>query len=169
MRQRTRAGRDRMPAVGAAEAAPQIALPRDYNAAVDLVERHLKAGRGDKTAYIDDRGSLTFAELAERVDRAANAFRRLGIEQEQRVLLCLLDTVDFPVAFLGAIKAGIVPIPVNTLLTARDYDFMLRDSRARALVVSDALYDRIAPVLAQQPALKQVLVSGRQPVAGRRL
>jgi len=156
-----------MPAVGAAEAAPQIALPRDYNAAVDLVERHLKAGRGDKTAYIDDRGSLTFAELAERVDRAANAFRRLGIEQEQRVLLCLLDTVDFPVAFLGAIKAGIVPIPVNTLLTARDYDFMLRDSRARALVVSDALYDRIAPVLTKQPALRHVIVSGSEGVSGR--
>jgi benzoate-CoA ligase len=156
-----------MAADGPAGEAPQITFPRDYNAAVDLVERHLKAGRGAKLAYVDDRGSLTYAELAERVDRAANAFRRLGIEQEQRIILLLLDTVDFPTAFLGAIKAGIVPIPINTLLTPADYDYMLRDSRARALVVSDALYDRVAPVLAQQPALRHVIISGGEGVSGR--
>ncbi|HUZ72832.1 MAG TPA: benzoate-CoA ligase family protein [Stellaceae bacterium] len=147
--------------------APRIALPRDYNAAVDLIERNLAAGRGAKPAFVDDRGALSYAELAERVDRAANAFRRLGIEPEQRVLLVLLDTVDFPVAFLGAIKAGIVPVPVNTLLTAADYDFMLRDSRARALIVSDALYDRLAPTLVRQPALRHVIVSGGEGMSGR--
>ena len=87
-------------------------------------------------AFRDDRGAYTYAELAERVDRAANALRALGFEPEQRLLLCLLDTIDFPTVFLGAIKAGIVPIAVNTLLTTADYDFMLRDSRARGLVVS---------------------------------
>jgi benzoate-CoA ligase len=147
--------------------APHIALPRDYNAAVDLIERNLSAGRGGKLAYIDDRGRCTYAELAERVDRAANAFRKLGIEPEQRILLCLLDTIDFPVAFLGAIKAGIVPVPVNTLFTTADYDFLLRDSRARALVVSDALHDRLAPILATQPALRHVIVSGGEGVGGR--
>ncbi len=158
-----------MAAGASAGEAPQIAIPRDYNAAVDLIERNLTAGRGGKVAFRDDRGALTYAELAERVDRAANALRALGLEPEQRVLLCLLDTIDFPTLFLGAIKAGIVPIAVNTLLTTADYDFMLRDSRARALVVSDALYDRFAPILAQQPALKQVVVSGTQPIEGRRL
>ncbi len=156
-----------MAAGASAGEAPQIAIPRDYNAAVDLIERNLTAGRGGKVAFRDDRGALTYAELAERVDRAANALRALGLEPEQRVLLCLLDTIDFPTLFLGAIKAGIVPIAVNTLLTTADYDFMLRDSRARALVVSDALYDRFAPILAQQPALKQVVVSGTQPIEGR--
>jgi benzoate-CoA ligase len=156
-----------MAADGAAGEPPQISLPREYNAAVDLVERNLKAGRGGKLAYIDDRGRYTYAELAERVDRAANALRALGIEPEQRIMLTLLDTIDFPAVFLGAIKAGIVPIAVNTLLTTADYDFMLRDSRARALVVSEALYDRFAPILAKQPALKQVVVAGAQPVDGR--
>ncbi|HET7594135.1 MAG TPA: benzoate-CoA ligase family protein, partial [Stellaceae bacterium] len=156
---------------GAASAgeAPQIAIPRDYNAAVDLIERNLKAGRGGKVAFRDDRGAYTYAELGERVDRAANALRALGLEPEQRVLLCLIDTIDFPAMFLGAIKAGIVPVAVNTLLTTADYDFMLRDSRARALVVSDILYDRFAPILAKQPALKQVVVSGTQPIDGRRM
>jgi benzoate-CoA ligase len=157
-----------MAADGSASEAPQIAIPRDYNAAVDLIERNLKPGRIAKIAYHDDRGAYSYGELAERVDRAANALRALGLEPEQRVLLCLLDSIDFPTLFLGAIKAGIVPIAANTLLTTADYDFMLRDSRARALVVSDALYDRVAPILATQPALKQVVVSGSQPVDGRR-
>src|SRR5690348_12919628 len=146
-----------MAGAASAGAAPQIAIPRDYNAAVDLIERNLKAGRGGKPAFIDDRGSYTYAELAERVDRASNALRRLGIEPEQRILLCLLDTIDFPVLFLGAIKAGIVPVPVNTLLTTADYDFILRDSRARALFVSDVLYDRFAPILSQQQSLRQIV------------
>jgi benzoate-CoA ligase len=156
-----------MVADGAATA-PHIVIPRDYNAAVDLIERNLRGGRAQKLAYIDDRGRYTYADLAERVDRAANALRALGLEPEQRLMLALLDGIDFPVVFLGAIKAGIVPIAVNTLLTTADYDFMLGDSRARALVVSDALYDRFAPILAKQPALKQVVVAGPQPIEGRR-
>ncbi len=152
-----------MTADASAAPAPRLAIPRDFNAAVDLIDRNLAAGRGDKVAFVDDRENLTYARLAERVDRAANAFRRLGLQPEQRVMLCLLDTVDFPVAFLGAIKAGVVPIPVNTLLTASDYAFMLRDSRARALVVSQALYGRIAPALTDQPALEHVVVADAAP------
>src|SRR5471030_2155680 len=115
---------------------PVAPLPRDYNAAVDLISRNLQAGRAKKIAIRDDRGAYSYADLAERVDRFADLVAGMGIVPEQRILLCLLDSVDFPTAFLGAIKAGAVPIPVNTLLTAADYDFMLRDSRARLLVVS---------------------------------
>jgi len=138
------------------------ALPRRYNAAVDLIERNLAAGRAGKIAFRDDRGTITYGELAARVDRAANALRRLGIEPEQRVVLCMLDTIDLPVMFLGAIKAGIVPVPVNTMLAPQDYDYILRDSRARALIVSDALYPRLAPILRDQPALKHVIRSGAE-------
>ena len=101
------------------ESPPRIDIPRDYNAAHDLIERNLQAGRSGKTAYIDDHGSYTYGELAERVNRCANALIGLGLEAEQRVLLCILDTIDFPTAFLGSIKAGIVPIAANTLLTTR--------------------------------------------------
>src|SRR5690348_3673872 len=155
-----------MTADGSATPAPHVSVPREFNAAVDLIDRNLAAGRGDKLAFIDDRNSLTYAQLAERVDRAAGALRRLGLQPEQRVMLCLLDTVDFPVAFLGAIKAGIVPVPVNTLLTPADYEFMLRDSRARALIEADALYEKIAPALAPQPTLEHVIDAGAAP-AGR--
>ena len=137
-----------------------------YNAAADLIGRNLAAGRADKLAFRDDRASLTYGELATRVDAAAHALRALGLEPEQRVLMILLDTIDFPTMFLGAIKAGIVPVPVNTMLTAQDYDYILRDSRARALIVSDALYPRLKPILGAQPYLKHIVISG-EPADGR--
>jgi benzoate-CoA ligase len=139
---------------------PVVDIPRDYNAAHDLVERNLAAGRGPKVAYVDDAGRYTYAELAGRVDRAANALRGLGLQQEDRILLCHLDTIDWPAVFLGAIKGGIVPIAVNTLLTPRDYAFMLNDSRAKVLVVSEPLLPQFTPILAQCPHLRSVVVSG---------
>jgi benzoate-CoA ligase len=139
---------------------PRIDVPRDYNAAHDLIERNLAAGRSGKVAYIDDSGSYTYGELAWRINRCANALVAIGLRPEERVLLCHLDTIDFPAAFLGAIKAGIVPIAVNTLLTTADYDYMLRDSRARALVVSAPLLAVFAPILSKHPQLAHVVVSG---------
>jgi len=138
---------------------PIIDIPRDYNAAHDLIERNLRAGRGAKIAYIDDHGHYSYAELAERVNRCANALFELGLQAEQRILLCLQDTVDFPTAFLGAIKAGIVPIPVNTLLKSADYRYMLQDSRACALIVSAQLLPQFEALLAENPGLKHVIVS----------
>ena len=147
---------------------PIVRFPRDYNAAHDLIERNLVAGRAAKAAYIDDAGTVSFGELAERVNRFGSALQRLGVEMEQRVLLALSDSVDFPVAFLGAIKAGIVPVAVNTLLTPRDFEYMLSDSRARALVVSEPLLPQFAQMLSERraslPFLKHVIVSG--PTAG---
>ncbi|HET9297828.1 MAG TPA: AMP-binding protein, partial [Candidatus Binatia bacterium] len=85
-----------------------------YNAAADLIERNL-AVRPEKIAYIDDNGCYTFAELAERVNRCAHALCELGATLESRIMVCLSDTIDFPSVFLGAIKAGLVPVAVNTL------------------------------------------------------
>src|SRR5258708_25127894 len=85
----------------------------------------------------------------------------MGLEMEHRVLVALTDTIDFPIAFLGAIKAGILPGPVNTLLTSKDYEYMLSDSRAQALVVSEQLLPQLAPLLPQLPFLQHVVLSGR--------
>ena len=142
---------------------PQIHIPREYNAAHDLIERNLSAGRAAKTAFIDDDGPTTYGGLALRVNRFASAISALGVAQEQRVLLCLLDTIDFPTAFLGCIKAGVVPVAANTLLTSADYEYMLRDSRARALVVSAALLPKLAPIIGAAPHLRHVIVSGARP------
>ena len=138
----------------------QIVFPRQYNAAFDLLQRNLRAGRAAKAAFIDDAGSCTFGELDQRARRFANAITALGVEPEQRVLLCMLDSIDWPVAFLGCILAGVVPVAANTLLTTDDYEYMLRDSRARALLVSDALWPRLEPLMGKIPGLQHVVVSG---------
>src|SRR5438552_317617 len=123
---------------------PQLHFPREYNAAHDFIARNLAAGRGDNIAFVDDGGRYTYSELAARVNRCANALRALGLQPEQRILLALHDSIAFPTLFLGAIKSGIVPIAVNTLLTASDYHYMLSDSRASALAVSPALLPTFA-------------------------
>jgi benzoate-CoA ligase family protein len=137
------------------------AIPRSYNFAADIIERNLRAGRGDKLAYIDPRGAWSYRQLAERVDRFGHVLRSGGIHREQRILLALLDTIDWPTTFLGAIKSGIVPVPVNTLMTEDDYRFMLADSRAQVLVVSEALFPKFAKLIESSPDLVQVIVSGQ--------
>src|SRR5574341_1414849 len=133
-----------------------------YNAAVDLIERNLAAGRGGKVAYIDDGGTTTYAQLAERVDRAANALRGLGLKREQRIAIAMLDSADWAALFLGAIKAGVVPVALNTLLTPADYEYQLRDSGARALFFSSALAKSFDGIQAKCPGLKYV-VNDSQP------
>jgi benzoate-CoA ligase len=132
-----------------------------YNAAADLIGRNLAAGRGPKVAFIDDRSSYSYAEVATRAARFANALRKLGLYREQRILLCLHDGIDFPTAFLGAIKAGIVPVAGNTMLRAEDYAFMLADSRARAVVASAPLVPTIEQALTGWRRLRpELIVSG---------
>ncbi|TMG77168.1 MAG: benzoate-CoA ligase family protein [Betaproteobacteria bacterium] len=139
---------------------PIVRIPRDYNAAYDLLERNLAAGGAARIAYIDDAGQYSFGQLAERVNRFGSGLQAMGLEMEHRVLLALADTIDFPTAFLGAIKAGMVPVAVNTLLAPKDHEYMLSDSRARALVVSQHLVPQFAPLIGKLPFLKHVIVSG---------
>ncbi len=138
------------------------AIPRQYNFAADIFERNLDAGRANKPAFIDVRGSWTYGQLAERAARFGALLRARGLRREERVFICLVDTIDWPTAFLGCLKAGVVAVPVNTLLTEDDYRFMLADSRARMLVVSEALYSKFETIIKDAPDLKYVLVSGNK-------
>lgn len=158
--EQTPGGESPGPALGPAHREGWLPLPRDYNAAAHFIDRHLAERRAGKVAFIDDRASYSFAELAGRANRAGNVLRRLGVGMEHRVMLCLLDGIDFPALFWGAIKIGAVAVPISTMLTAADYDFLLRDSRARVLAVSEELLERFEPILAGQPHLAAVLVSG---------
>src|SRR5436190_18456375 len=134
-----------------------------YNAAADLIERNLAAGRGAKPAFIDDRGQCSYAEIAGRVSRFAGVLRRLDVRPEQRILLCLLDTIDFPTAFLGAIKAGVVPVAVNTQLSPEEFAFMAADSRARAVVVSAPVLPAMTAALALLPGARPALIAAGEP------
>jgi benzoate-CoA ligase len=148
---------------------PGLRIPDRFNAAYDLLERNIRAGRASKAAYIVDADVYTYGDLAARVNRFANSLHGFGLHMEQRILLCLQDGIDFPTAFLGAIKAGVVPIPVNTMLSSAEYAYMLHDSRALMLVVSEPLLPQFHPILGESAFLKNILVSGSTaPPAGMR-
>ena len=117
---------------------PTVAAPPDiFNIAGHLLDAN--AVRPDKPAFVDDEVTLTYGQLSERVRKFAGALRAAGVKREERVLLLMLDSVDWPVAFLGALYAGAVPVAVNTLLTADDYAYMLEHSRAQFAIVSGPL------------------------------
>src|SRR5262249_4277906 len=132
-------------------------IPRDYNFARDIFERN--AGRIEKIAYIDRRGSWSYEQLVDRAERFAQLLDQLQVRPEERVLMCLLDGVDWPAVFLGTLYAGRVAVPVNTLMTEDDYRYMLEDSRARVLVVSQELYPKFANLIGSVFGLR-VIVSG---------
>jgi 4-hydroxybenzoate-CoA ligase len=141
---------------------PFTLVPGAYNAAVDLVDRHVLEGRGNRRAFTDHETSLSYVELQARTNQFANALGRLGIVRENRVVLIMQDAVDLPVAFLGAIKAGAVPIPLNTLLPPETWRYMIADSGATAVVITGELYDQAAHVLDEINRLRplQIIVVG---------
>jgi benzoate-CoA ligase len=115
-----------------------VAAPPDrFNFAQHLIS--LNEARGAKTAFIDDQNTLSYGELAKRIRAFAGALVQAGMRREERVLLLMHDCNDWPVAFLGAMYAGVAPVAVNTLLTPDDYAYMLQHSRAQAAIVSSAL------------------------------
>jgi benzoate-CoA ligase len=139
---------------------PRVEIPRDYNAAHDLLRRN--AARSTKVAYIDATTGeqLTFGELDAQARRCASALRARGFAPETRVMLAMLDTLEWPVVFLGCILAGVVPVAANTLLTTKDFEFMLRDSRAQALFVSKPLLPTFEPLVGKISTLQQMFIAG---------
>ena len=142
------------------------APPARFNFAQYLLG--LNTGRASKPAFVDDSGVLTYGALDERVRRMAAGLRSLGLRREERVLLLMHDCTDWPVSFLGAVYAGLVPVAVNTLLTADDYAYMLEHSRAQAVLVSGALLPALAAAMTRSDhEVSRVIVSRPQaPVHG---
>jgi benzoate-CoA ligase len=136
--------------------------PEAFNVAQHLLA--INASRAAKLAFVDDVGSVTYGQLDERARRLAAGLRALGVKREERVLLLMQDGIDWPVAFLGAMLAGVVPVAVNTLLTADDYAYMLEHSRAQAVLVTGAVLPALKTALVKSDhEVQQVIVS--RPVA----
>ncbi len=131
-----------------------------YNAAVDMVDRNVREGRGAKVAFADPARRITYAELAEDVARVGPMLARLGLQREDRFAMIMQDTVDFPVLFWGAIRAGIIPIPLNTLLPVEQFRYILKDSRAKALFVSPSHLEVAEAASSGLGALKSLIVVG---------
>ena len=141
---------------------PVAPPPEQFNFAQFLLERN--AAHPERPAFIDDHGMLTYGTLSQRVRSLAAGLRSLGLRREERVLLLMQDGNDWPVSFLGAMYAGLVPVAVNTLLTPDDYAYMLEHSRAQAVLVSGALLPTLtAAMIKSDHEVSKVIVS--QPVA----
>jgi 4-hydroxybenzoate-CoA ligase len=137
-----------------------------HNAALYFVDRHIADGRADKTVFIEADGkkrTMTYGELASRTAQFAGALTRVGIRREERMAMVVLDELEFPIAFWGAIKAGVVPVPLNTLLSGDVYRGIIADSRATTLMVSAPLWDVIAPILGDLTDVTKVVVVGGAP------
>ena len=142
--------------------------PEAFNFAAHLLEAN--AGRPDKAAFIDDFGALTYGELDHRVRQFAAALKESGVRREERALILMHDSADWPVAFLGSMLAGVVPVAVNTLLTADDLAYMLEHSRAQAAIVSGAVKPALKAALAKSKHEVHTIVVSRpaQPLELRR-
>jgi 4-hydroxybenzoate-CoA ligase len=133
---------------------------RPYNAAADFIDVNVARGLGDKIAFQDTDRSLTYAALQSQSFRFAAALQALDVRPEERITLILPDTVDYPVAFWGAVRAGIVVIPLNTLLNAEQYGYILADSRAVAMVSTLPFAKIVLPVLDRLPGLRTLVLVG---------
>ncbi len=135
-------------------------LTSQGNAVGWFVDRHLREGRADRVAFTDPSRTLSYGGLHSESARFAAGLLRAGVTRERRIALILLDTIEFPVAFWGSLRTGVVPIPINTLLPANLVAYILADSRAELAVVSAGLLPALAPVLSGSPALSRLVVVG---------
>ncbi|MDQ6790053.1 MAG: benzoate-CoA ligase family protein [Candidatus Dormibacteraeota bacterium] len=123
--------------------APSLHMTDHYNATTDLLDRNLEEGRSGNVAIRTPSRDLTYGEVASNTNRVGNALVELGLEADNRVLMAVLDSPEFVATFFGTIKAGGIPVPVNTNLAADDYAYVLNDSRAKFAVVSEPIADTL--------------------------
>jgi len=133
---------------------------RPYNAAADFVDANVERGLANKPAFIDPQRTLTYGELQKRTCRLASGLLALGLRPEDRVALLMPDNVDYPVAFWGAIRAGIVVVPLNTWLKPDQHAFMLKDSRVAAVIADASFASSLRDAIPAAPQLRHVILSG---------
>jgi benzoate-CoA ligase family protein len=141
-------------------------IPRELNAARWFVDRHIEEGRDGRLAIVYEQRHLTYGDVYAGTNRLGNALRRLGVGMERRVVLLLPDSPEFVCSFWGTIKIGAVPIPTNTLLKPHDFEYILRDSRAEVVIVSEPLAPAIEQVRRRVPTLRHVVVAGAGGAGG---
>ena len=138
----------------------RVDLPEIYNAAVTFVDENIARGRGGNIAICYQDQKITYQEVFENVNRTGNALKELGIEVENRVLVILPDSPEFAYSFFGAIKIGAVAVPTNPWMFAKNYEYLINDSRARAIIVHESILAEIEKIRDQTPFLKHVIVVG---------
>jgi benzoate-CoA ligase len=136
-------------------------LPATYNATTTFVDENIERGRGKRVAIYYQDQTFTYEDVYEKVNQTGNALKELGADIEQRVLLALPDAPEFVFSFFGAVKIGAVPIPTNPWMKAKDYEYLLNDSRARVAVIHESVLPEFEPIWNNPRYLKAVLVVGK--------
>lgn len=129
-----------------------------YNASYNFFQKNIEAGIGDKTAIYYENQSYTYQEIDTLGNQFGAALKELGIEMEQRVLLLLHDSPEFIISFFGAIKVGAIPIPSNTLLPIKDYEYLLNNSRSKVLVTTCEQWEKLKLVKNRLLFLRHVIL-----------
>lgn len=125
------------------EGIPRLRFPEPFNSAEHFIDRHLAEGRGNKVAVRTLKRDVTYAELHENVNRFANTLANFGVGRGDRVLMVINDCPEFFFLFWGAVKAGMIPVPLNVLLRANDLDFIISDSQCTGLVYSSEFAEEV--------------------------
>ena len=136
------------------------ALPERLNAATIFVDVHLSEGRADKAAILCGDQAITYRQLQDGVNRFGNVLLELEVRIEERVAILLPDSPQWAYAFFGSMKIGAVAVPLNTLLTSKDYEYLLNDSRARVLVVHESLLGQILPIRENLRYMQHLVTTG---------
>ena len=135
-------------------------VPESFNMASVLVDKHVAEGRGDRVAIYHRDETISYRDLQRRVNQAGNMLRNRGIEIEDRVILLMADKPEFIETYVGAMKIGAVPVPINVASTAEQVAYYVSDSRAAAVVLDADLLPRLGLDTNDFRYLKQVLVVG---------
>jgi benzoate-CoA ligase family protein len=138
----------------------RVDLPEIYNAATTFIDNNIAEGRGGTVAIYYEDQKITYQEVFEKVNRTGNALKELGIGLENRVLVILPDSPEFAYSFFGAIKIGAVAVPTNPWMFAKDYEYLINDSRAQAIVVHESTLPEIEKIRDATPFLKHIIVVG---------
>ncbi len=134
-----------------------------YNAADWLVDRQLDLGNASRVAYRIDGIDTTYRQLSEQVWRAQNALRTLDVRRGERVAMVVNDELAFPAWFLGALRSGVVPVPLSTMLTASELAAIIADSEAGVVVLSAEFAAHLPTVQRSAHDLRAGVVIGDVP------
>jgi len=143
----------------------KIEVPEFLNIGVACTSKHVGTAKENSTAMIieDDKlgtDEITYKDLSSRSDKMCNFLTSIGIQPRDRVLVCLKNSLAYPISFFGAIKAGIIAVPTSTLLSGSEVKYLAEDSQASAIVLSASMYENLLPYLENIDNLKTIIVAG---------
>lgn len=149
----------------------EFEIPEFFNIGAACTSRHLGTDKADATAMIikDSQlgsASISYRQLADSSDRFAQLLQDIGLEVRDRLLICLKNSLAYPIAFFGAVKSGIIAVPTSTLLSGSEVRYLASDSQAKAIVLSDSMYKNLVPYLESLDNLRHVIVAGISDIAG---